>query len=339
MDRHTTFRTPRRWAVGVACAAVLCLLLPSPAPAQQDPCPGKPNAHVTGRSETKLADGTIKRTTRCACNEGFDNKDGACVAASKPVTKPVDRTAEYCRSKLKLEAHRGALRELDFESNVERFELYAKASEEQKFHAISLLVTQSAQGLGVAAGSLKSLTPWNIGAATRSLQARGSRSITRLLSEGEMHKAIDTLVLRGLKSKPVIDALRVAARTSGKPEMADAIVKVKHTAEAGFEGAKALHERHHPLYAGGHLLAGAMKLAVHNPYAALAISTAEGAEMAAFYMFLKPNVEALDVLTEDQLKRAGVLARQVKDETDALLKARREWQRAHPGKAEPACAR
>jgi hypothetical protein len=48
----------------------------------QEACPGKPNAHVTGRLETKLGDGTVKRTTRCACDEGYESNAGACVRST-----------------------------------------------------------------------------------------------------------------------------------------------------------------------------------------------------------------------------------------------------------------
>lgn len=49
----------------------------------QDPCPGKPNAHVIARIEKTEPDGTIRRTTRCQCNEGYEPAgDGSCMRAT-----------------------------------------------------------------------------------------------------------------------------------------------------------------------------------------------------------------------------------------------------------------
>ena len=45
----------------------------------QEVCPGKSNAFVLSRSETKQSDGTIKRTIRCQCSEGYESEGKKCV--------------------------------------------------------------------------------------------------------------------------------------------------------------------------------------------------------------------------------------------------------------------
>jgi hypothetical protein len=85
------------------------------------------------------------------------------------------------------------------------------------------------------------------------------------------------------------------------------------------------------------LVIGALKLGVHNPYAALAVSTTEGAELLAFYMFLKPNVEALDALSDQQLQRAAQIAKEVKADVAALIAERKAWRNANASNREPNC--
>lgn len=82
---------------------LVLLTVAPPTGVAQETCPGKPNAHVIERIETRLADGTIKRTTRCACNDGYKSQGGACVlattmrAAKPTVIRPQTR-AECVRS-------------------------------------------------------------------------------------------------------------------------------------------------------------------------------------------------------------------------------------------------
>jgi hypothetical protein len=73
---------------------LLAMVARSEVAVAQEACPGKPNAHVTGRSQTTLADGTVKRTTKCACNQGYENRGGACVLVT--VMKPREDSAK-CR--------------------------------------------------------------------------------------------------------------------------------------------------------------------------------------------------------------------------------------------------
>src|SRR6266404_1117974 len=46
----------------------------------QEVCPGKPHAHVIDRTETPQSNGTTRRTTRCDCDDGYENQEGVCVA-------------------------------------------------------------------------------------------------------------------------------------------------------------------------------------------------------------------------------------------------------------------
>src|ERR1044071_3145931 len=49
----------------------------------QEVCPGKPNAHVVGRTEILEGNGTVRRITRCECNSGYESRsDGSCQPVS-----------------------------------------------------------------------------------------------------------------------------------------------------------------------------------------------------------------------------------------------------------------
>lgn len=65
----------RYWNVGVL---LLMLGYANPALAQYERCPGKPNAHVIGRTTETLPSGDIKRTTRCECDDGYNENQGQC---------------------------------------------------------------------------------------------------------------------------------------------------------------------------------------------------------------------------------------------------------------------
>lgn len=56
----------------------LCVTVNQPALAQQEACPGKPNAHVIDRTEIRQPDGTIRRNTRCACDQGYTSQGAIC---------------------------------------------------------------------------------------------------------------------------------------------------------------------------------------------------------------------------------------------------------------------
>jgi hypothetical protein len=52
----------------------------------QEPCPGQPNAHVVSRTEKTEQDGTIRRTTSCECDAGYEKREGECKRI--PVLRP-----------------------------------------------------------------------------------------------------------------------------------------------------------------------------------------------------------------------------------------------------------
>ncbi len=65
----------------------------------QEPCPGKPNAHVIARIEKTEPDGTIRRTTRCQCNQGYEPRgDGSCRIS--PTMGPANPTTMRAETRL-----------------------------------------------------------------------------------------------------------------------------------------------------------------------------------------------------------------------------------------------
>ena len=76
-----------RWSL-IGCSIVLFVTSTQAALAQQEACPGKPNAHVIGRSTKTQPDGTIIRTTQCACNEGYSSPGSECIRTTVMRERP-----------------------------------------------------------------------------------------------------------------------------------------------------------------------------------------------------------------------------------------------------------
>src|SRR5436305_2984687 len=124
----------------------------------------------------------------------------------------------YCKTKTLIAADQNAIRNLGFNAITERFEMFAAVSEEQqaelKSKVISTLFDQGLEITGKLADQAKSLNPWNV------------------------NNAIKTLEENGFHNQQVIAALRRISRVKGKPEMAASYQEFAELAKKAAEGYK-----------------------------------------------------------------------------------------------------
>lgn len=228
--------------------------------------------------------------------------------------------ANYCSTKLKVDADQGAIRNLGFDIDAGRFEMYRDvATEEQaelKNKVMMEMVGQSLKVVGNLADQAKPLNPWNVNKSAKMLEDNG------------------------FGNPALIAALRKIAQVRGKPALAAAYANFEKLAESGLEG-----------YSTGRgiakdpgtwklqLLAGALKVMQGNEAAGLVITGAEFSESLAYLYYVGGQVDDLNRVTDDKLARLAGLGKRLKDDVDAKVSAKQAWQSEMNIPVAPSCAK
>jgi hypothetical protein len=216
---------------------------------------------------------------------------------------------KYHQLKLVLGADQAAIREQGFAVVGERWELYAGVAKEEKEalqrDLFNALLDQALDATTLAAESAKSLNPWNV------------------------NKAIDLLKEKGFRNEAVLAALRKIARTSGKPEMAEAykeFVEAFKAAKEGWNTGKDMKKD--PENAQLRLAVGALKCLQGNPELGLVVTGAEFGEHLLYLGYLTGKVGELARVTDEKLSTLAVLTERLKGHVSELNEAKKAWRKA-----------
>jgi hypothetical protein len=226
----------------------------------------------------------------------------------------------FCNSNRQVAAHQGAIRELGFRTDAERFELYANVARAQKAELqhklFDALLDQGLDATEQIFRRAKSLNPWNV------------------------NNAVNALRDKGYANPLVIAALRRIAAQKDKPAMfaayKDFVDDVNAIREGWSTGSDMAED---PKNAELLLLLGALKIMQGNPELGLAITAADVGENLVYLAYLSAQVSDLARLSDDKLANLATLAKRLKDHVTAASQAKAAWRRSTGYRnATPTCA-
>lgn len=250
-----------------------------------------------------------------------------------PLCKRVRRPAaeiyaeRFCGAKKLIAVDIQGVKALDFKADIQQFETFEKLSKDQKSEferkAAMALVDQALDAGQMAAGSAKSLNPWNVNTAVKNLKAQ------KWIKAAEAH---------GLKTDLVFSAMRRIAAAKNKPDAAAAYKLFVHEAKVAREGYDTGHDMaKEPDTAGLRFLLGALKAVEIGPEAGLAVTGAEFIESAAWIYWLNKLENLQMAVTDQKLEQLTKLVQQLKAHAAKLNAARADWTKAARKTGEPVC--
>ena len=248
---------------------------------------------------------------RAQCNSdilvGEDSERYYCMSRGKYVGSAAEADAKaYFEAKLKIGALQAAIRNLGFNVDAERFEMYAMVSDAQrkelKQKLLNLLMDSALDGSVGIVNQGKSLNPWNVNNAILKLEAYG------------------------MDVEPFVAALRAVARTKNKPEMGrlygvfiDGVKAAKEGWQTGAEMDK------NPDSKLELVLLGTLKTIQSNPDLGAIVTAADFTENYCYLGYLSGQIDDLGHATDVKLRQLPELSKALKHRVDDMQNARSRW--------------